>query len=259
MFKYAFCTLTLFLSCNLNLTLGQSQQDFREEENIYNQIFNAQLKLTDGKTTTIHGLAEREPLIIAFVFTRCSGLCSPYLLQLKDNLRALSRDNSKPYNVLVLSFDPKDSLSDMSYMARQFDLLNDKKWLFAVTNNITSLNKSVGFHPVWNPAIKQFDHDALLVGVNSQGYICKKLFGIRSEKDISLLISSINNEYTPTYQLPSNTNLFSCFKYDPLTGKNKPGFGLLFIALPAILTIVILIGIRIWARPDKKLNSGVTS
>ncbi len=255
MFKYAFYTLTLFLSCNLNLTLGQSQQDFREEENIYNQIYNAQLKLTDGKIATIHGLAEREPLIIAFVFTRCSGICSPYLLQLKENFIALSRENSKPYNVLVLSFDPDDSLSDISYIAQQFNLLSDKRWLFGVTNNITALNTSVGFHPVWNPAIKQFDHDAPLVGVNSQGYICKKLFGIRSEKDISLLISSINNEYTPTYQLPSKNSLFSCFKYDPLTGKNNPGFGLLFIALPAILTIAILVGICIWARTDKKLNS----
>lgn len=255
MFKYAFYTLTLFLSCNLNLTLGQSQQDFREEENIYNQIYNAQLKLTDGKTATIHGLAEREPLIIAFVFTRCSGICSPFLLQLKENLLALYRENSKPYNVLVLSFDPDDSLPDMSYMARQFNLLNHKRWLFAVTNNITANNTSVGFHPVWSPAIKQFDHDALLVGVNSQGYICKKLFGIRSEKDISLLISRIKNEYTQTYQLPSKNSLFSCFKYDPLTGKNNPGFGLLFIALPAILTIAIFVGIRIWARTDKKLNS----
>ncbi|MBP9056494.1 MAG: hypothetical protein KBF69_08900, partial [Saprospiraceae bacterium] len=50
----------------------------------------------------------------------------------------------------------------------------------------------------------------------------------------------IYNSFTPTHQLPNKNRLFSCFNYDPKTGKNTPGLGLLFIALPAILTIFIL-------------------
>lgn len=247
MFKnFIFSFLIFVISC---AGFVQSQTpDWNEETNIYESISNVPLKLINGKEIFLHQLAAEKPLIVALIFTRCTGVCSPLLFQLMENLQNISSGKDNQYSVLVISFDPFDSLKDMRLMAQRIELDNNQQWQFAITDSINRLNASVGFYPVWNDEIKQFDHDALLVGVNSDGYITKKLIGLRNEKEIRLLISSINNVFSPTYRLPNPNNLFSCFNYDPATGKNTPGLGLIFIALPAVISFSLVIGIRFWVK-----------
>ena len=229
----AFCKFTVYC---------QPTSGWQEEVNIYKQIYNAPITLINGEQTSIDKIAEKKPVIIALVYTRCTGICSPLLLQLKESLQ-LNKNNNN-YTVLVVSFDSRDLVPDMRQMAHLFNLNNNSHWNFAITDSINQLISSIGFKPVWNNTIKQFDHDALLVGVNSQGYISKKLIGLRNEKELELMIGTINNVYTPTYRLPGQNTLFSCFNYNPITGKNKPGMGLLLIALPAILSIFLLVVIN---------------
>ena len=209
-----------------------------EETNIYEKVFDAPLRTSAGATTTVREVYRQRPTLVALVFTRCAGICSPFLLQLKDNLKL---SGNKSFNVLVISFDPRDNLDDMGAMARKFGLENDPQWVFATTDSIGQFIQSIGFRPVWDNASQQYDHDALLVGVNAEGYITKKLIGIRGGHDLDLIIASVNNVFTPTYRLPNKNALFSCFNYDPKTGKNTPGLGLLFIALPAIITVLLLV------------------
>ena len=123
------------------------------------------------------------------------------MTQLSENLQF--KGNS--FNVLVLSFDPRDTTKDMELMAARLGLKNKKQWMFGTTNRIEELNQSIGFTPVWDSLRNQYDHDALLVGINSEGYITKKLLGIRQG--------------------------------------NTPGLGLLFIALPSVLAILLLVSI----------------
>lgn len=215
--------------------------DLKEETNIYEKIYDAPLTIAGKQQIAFHKLYSGKPLLLALVFTRCSGVCNPFLLRLSENLQFRNKDNS--FNVLVLSFDPRDSIKDMEFMTKRFGLENNKQWLFGITSNIEELNQSVGFSPVLDSLSGQYNHDALLVGINSDGYITKKLIGIRQGHDLALLIASVNNIYSPTYRLPNKNALFSCFNYDPATGKNTPGLGLLFIALPAVITVLLLVSI----------------
>lgn len=247
MFKRTFSTLLIILFISNYNSFANNlydKQDWREEEGIYTRIYDAKIKLISGEQTSIHQLAAKKPLIVALVFTRCAGVCNPLLLQLKENIQIILRKNQYKFSVLVLSFDPLDSLKDMQNLAYRFNLLNEPNWELAVVDSISSMTKSVNFFPVWDMRKKQYDHDALLVGVNTQGYITKKLIGLRSADEISLLISDINNVYSPSYRLPTPANMFTCFNYDPKTGKNTPGWGLAFIALPALLTVGILAFLR---------------
>lgn len=222
-----------------------------EEKNIFEKIYNAPIKMIgERQAGSISELHHNKPLLIAFVFTRCIGVCNPFLLNLKENLDLAHPD--KNYHVLVVSFDGHDDMEAMHQLAKRFKLENDPGWTFAVTDSIKQLNKSVGFIPVWNDDTNQFDHEALLVGINKEGYITKKLIGIRSQHDLDLIVNSINNVFTPSYRLPTESNLFSCFNYDPVTGKNTLGTGLLFIALPAIITMaIILYLVLIGKKPSK--------
>lgn len=129
----------------------------------------------------------------------------------------------------------------MESMAKRLGLDKQKQWIFGTTSDIEKLSKSIGFTPIWDSLSNQYDHDALLVGINSDGYITKKLIGMRQGHDLDLLIASVNNIFSPTYRLPNKNSMFSCFNYDPKTGKNTPGLGLLIIALPAVLAVLILV------------------
>lgn len=235
---YIICFLTASLSLSSYAQINSS--GLNEERNIYEKIYNAPLE-TYGKlnATDVEGLYRRKPLLLAFIFTRCTGICNPFIIQLKENLQFAHSD--RDYQLLVVSFDPFDDIEAMHQMAKRFGLNENPQWTFAVTDSIESLNRSVGFSPVWDSISQQFDHEALLVGINTEGYITKKLIGIRNPQDMKLMLSSINNVFTPTYRLPGKGNLLSCFNYDPVTGKNMPGLGLLIIALPSIITFLIIL------------------
>ncbi len=239
MFKnivFTFVTINSWFFAN-----AQTASGIEEETNIYERIYNAPIRVSRNQQLTFTDLNNKKPLLLALIFTKCAGVCNPFLLQLKENLQFINSDN--PFTILVLSFDPRDRLGDMNLLAQKLGLENNKKWIFAVTDSIALLNQSIGFYPRWDSVRSQYDHDALLVGINKEGYITKKLIGIRDKLDLDLLISSVNNIYSPTYRLPNKNILFSCFNYDPKTGKNRPGLGWLFIALPAVLAMSLLLSI----------------
>jgi len=232
-------SLVLVLVCQ---STAQSIDGWKEEQGVYEKVHDAPLQLIDGRETSIRQLARNRPVVLAMIFTRCAGVCNPFILRLKQQL--LLREESPGFQLIVLSFDPRDQMAEMQAYAKRFGLAGEANWYFAVTSEISSLNQSMGFDPVWDGTRQHYDHDALLVGVNNQGYITKKLLGLRDYRDLTQLAASIHNEFSPTYQLPGQNLLFSCFNYDPGTGKSKPGLGLVFIALPAILAFGLVFGIR---------------
>lgn len=239
MFRYFVCFFAL-TCCSYFVCANDIHSDLREEQDIYGKIFNAPLLISgNSKATSVASLYGQKPLIVALVFTRCYGICNPFLLQLKENIGQMQ--NNSDFNILIVSFDPRDDLNDMANLAKQYRLENNNQWNFAVTDSINALIKSISFNPQWDSTSKQFDHDALLAGINTNGLITKKLLGIRTANDIKMLISSIHNVFTPSYRLPTKSNIFSCFNYDPKTQTNRPGLGLLFVALPAIITFLIVI------------------
>lgn len=242
MFKY----IVIFVALLFNSSFIFAQADFVwvEESDIYEKIYDANLSFIDGEESSLFKVAEKQPVLVSLIFTRCVGICNPLLFQLKNELddSNLAENNFK---VLVVSFDPRDTLDDMRRYAKLFKLEKNDSWLFAITNNIDELTKSVSFNPTWHSGTQQFEHDALTVGIDTNGYITKKNIGLPNSKDLKLLVNSINHKFIPSYRLPTKSTIFSCFNYNPATGKNTPGFGLLFILSPALLSVVVLLIIRI--------------
>jgi len=71
-----------------------------------------------------------EPVLLALVFTRCAGVCSPFLASLARAQDSLG-GGGRPYRTLVLSFDPRDTLGDMEEMAGRLGLRDRADWTFA--------------------------------------------------------------------------------------------------------------------------------
>lgn len=243
-FIFLFITLSFFICQQAE---GQSAVNgFEEENNIYEKVYDAKLNFNKDEAQTMAQLYGKKPILLALIYTRCSGICNPFLVQLKENLQF--KTDTGNFRVLVLSFDPRDTRQDMQQLAQWLNLENNQQWIFATTADIEKLNLSVGFKPSWDSSRSQYDHDALLVGINQEGYITKKLIGLRSKPDVELMISSVNDVFSPSYRLPGKNQLFSCFNYNPQTGKNTLGLGLLILALPAILSLLLVLGISYGIR-----------
>jgi len=233
-----FLTILLSGASELYALPPANNYNLDEETDIYEPVADIKVMTGEGKVN-LSEIYRRQPLILALVYTRCSGVCNPFLLSLKESAESL---NSGPeFTVLVLSFDPRDDVHDMQKMAGRFKLDERPSWKFGVSREIDALNRSVGFNPVWDVVKRQFDHDALLVGINKKGLIVKKLIGLRDQAALAAMIREINNVFTPSYPLPDNKRIFSCFKFDPATGKNSPGSGLLILSLPAAVTLLLVL------------------
>lgn len=240
MYKNIFLCFFLILTRSLSWGL-EGKEALSEEENIYQKIANVAITVK-GREYPLSAFYSKNPIIIAQIFTRCTGICMPFLLQLKTNLQFIQ--TGKSYKILVLSFDPRDSESDMQQLAETFSLQNDSNWIFATTDEIETLNNSTGFRALWDSSSLQYSHEALLTGINSEGIIKKKLIGMKNREAISNLISEINHGFIPSYSIPGQNSMLNCFNYDPVSGKNKPGIGFLIMAVPALATflLVLLLG-----------------
>ncbi len=239
MFKNIFTTSACIVFLAVQAVYSQADKyDYSEEKNIYQQVANVDISTTEGQQIRLSEMYSRTPLIMALIFTRCTGVCSPLLLNLSENIQLLQSDRN--FRVLVLSFDPEDELEDMDGMAHRFSLENNEQWIFATTSRIDDLISSVAFEPTWDESRKQFDHEALLVGINKDGFITKRLTGMRDHKALAGMLRTIDNEFSVSYPLPRKNMLFSCFTYDPTTGKNKPSWGLLILIFPAVATGALL-------------------
>ena len=63
----------------------------------------------DGRPVTLGDYFGRRPVVLALVYNECPMLCSLVLSGLTGALRAVSTDVGKDFDVLVVSFDPKDT------------------------------------------------------------------------------------------------------------------------------------------------------
>lgn len=209
-----------------------------EEANVYQKIADVTLNVNE-KEVKLSDLYHQSPLIIAQVFSRCSGICTPYLIQLKENLWQVRQQ--KQYRVLVFSFDPRDSEKDMLRLAKSYSLDKDSSWIFATTEQIELLNHSIGFQIYWDNNRFQYEHGVLLTGISKEGIIKRKLIGMRDAEAIGGMINEINETFVPSYPLPSQNSIFSCFNYDPASGKSKPGIGLFIMLMPILLSFLLVL------------------
>jgi SCO1/SenC len=73
------------------------------------------------------------PVSLTMIFTRCAGVCSPFLRSLKGaaaDAEGLGRD----YRIVVLSFDPQDTAADMDRMGESLGVKSDPAWIFGVAS-----------------------------------------------------------------------------------------------------------------------------
>jgi len=165
-----------------------------------------------------------KPVILAPVYYRCPMLCTQILTGLASSLKAVSLDPGKDFEIVAVSFDPKDTTETafnkkQVYMKRYGRANTANGWhlLTGDQANITALMDTIGYHYKYDAATDQFAHASGIMVVTPEGRLSKYFYGVEySPRDVRLgLVEASRNKIGNAV----DQILLFCYHYDPATGK----------------------------------------
>jgi protein SCO1/2 len=165
-----------------------------------------------------------KPVILALVYYRCPMLCTQILTGLASSLKAVSLNPGRDFEVVSVSFDPKDTpetaASKKQVYLRRYGRPGTANGWHLLTGDeadIKALTDAVGYHYKYDPATDQFAHASGIMIVTPDGRLSRYFYGVEyAPRDVrlGLVEASLNKIGNPVDEV-----LLFCFHYDPSTGK----------------------------------------
>jgi protein SCO1/2 len=196
----------------------------------FNQKLNAQVpvdaKLCDdtGRKVELADCMDGKPTVVVLAYYRCPMLCNQVLNGIASSLKAINLRPGEDYSVVVISFDPTDTVEMAA--AKKQSILNAfgkpedaKGWHFLVGEEpvVKELADSVGFRYEYDTATNQFAHASGVVLLTPAGRVSRYFYGIEyptRDVRLGLVEASAGKIGNAVDEL-----LLLCFHYDPLTGR----------------------------------------
>src|SRR6266545_2991506 len=166
----------------------------------------------------------KKPVILALVYYQCPMLCTMILNGLESSLKAVSFNPGQDFEVLSVSFDPKDTpaiaaAKKEAYLRRYGRPGTANGWHFLTGDaaNIRALTDAVGYRYKYDEATKQFAHASGIMVLTPQGRLSRYFYGVEyAPRDVRLgLVEASQNKIGSAV----DQILLFCFHYDPATGK----------------------------------------
>ncbi len=163
-----------------------------------NQQIPPDLVFTDdlGRKVKLGDYFGQKPLILNFVYYGCPMLCGEELAGLESTLRVLKFDVGKEFEVITISFDPKNTPETAAKKKEQFLRRYNRPgaergWHFLVgqPDAIDAVTKAAGFQYEYDPKTGQFAHSTAILVLTPQGKIAQYYYGIEfPPKDLRLAL-----------------------------------------------------------------------
>jgi protein SCO1/2 len=187
----------------------------------------------DGRSVPLRQYFSRKPVVLAFVYYECPMLCSQVLNGVTSALVALDETAGRDYEVLAVSFDPRDTAvaaaaKKKSYVDRygRAGAADGFHFLTGTEASVRALADAAGFKYAWDDKTQQFAHASGFLVATPQGVISRYFFGIEyAPRDLkfALIESSAGRVGNVIDQV-----LLYCYHYDPQTGSYS------FVAMKAV-------------------------
>ena len=136
------------------------------------------------------------PVVLAFVYYRCPMLCTQVMNGISSALTALPFAPGTDFDVVLVSFDPRDTSADAAEKKRT----HLQYWSAEATANawhfltgdeptIRRVTSAAGFTYHWDERQQQFAHVSGLLVVTPEGRLSRYFYGIEySPKDLRLAL-----------------------------------------------------------------------
>lgn len=198
----------------------------------------------EGRTVTLGDYFGKKPVILSLIYYACPMLCTTSENGLLEAVKHVNFDVGKEYEILTVSFDPKDKPMDAAAKKSVYVGLYgrpgaEEGWHFLTgdESSIRQLTDAVGFRYSYDESTEQFSHATGIMVLTPQGRISHYFYGIQYPAgDLRLaLVESSNNKIGS----PVDAVLLYCCSYDPAVGK----YGLIIsrvLKIAGIFTILTL-------------------
>ncbi len=192
------------------------------------------------------------PVVFALAYYSCPMLCTVVLDDLASTLKTVGLVPGKDFDVVVASFDPRDTPgaaaeTKTKVVGRYGKEETAPAWHFLTgdAESIRQLTRAVGFRYQWDEKTGQFAHAAGVVVLTPEGQISRYFYGIDyPPRDVRLGLVEAASHRIGTV---SDRLLLFCFHYDPAAGKYSAAtFNILRVA--AALTLFGLVSMIVILR-----------
>jgi len=198
------------------------------------------------------------PVVLVLAYYNCPMLCTQVLNGTVAAMRSISFDAGKQFEVVAVSFDPRDTPADAAAKkapyVREYNRPGaEAGWHFLTggPGSIARLTSAAGFRYKFDESIGQFAHASGIFVATPDGRLSRTLFGIEyAPRDLRLALIEAADKKIGT---PVDQILLYCYHYDPKVGKygavvmNMVRLG--GVAAVAILTTFLLV---MWRRDRKR-------
>ncbi len=210
-----------------------------------------------GKPVRLGDYFGKKPMILNLVYYNCPMLCGEVLSGLESALRVLRFDVGKEFDVLTISFDPRET-PDMAtkkkaeFLKRYGRAGAAEGWHFLTgpQESIDALTKAAGFQYQYDPKTGQFAHATAIMILTPEGKIAQYYYGVEyAPKDLRLGLIQASENRIGTL---ADEVLLYCYHYDPTTGK----YGAIISRVLKLAGLATLLGLGILMTVLIRLGSG---
>ncbi len=201
------------------------------------------------------------PLIISFIYTKCTYTCPLITSQLATIINKASREFGKRFQVITIGFDVEH---DTPQRMREYGLRFTKdfdRWHFLSgdIDTIKAITKELGFY--YTKRGDEFVHLNLLTIIDRDGRVYKNIYGQRFRyKDVSSafkqILSGKRAVATTTsggWSLIGSIKLL-CSRYNPATGRYEFYYPYFIVMVSQGITLTTIF-IFLWGRDLSNLLS----
>jgi protein SCO1 len=177
-----------------------------------------------GEQVRIGDLIGDKPVVLTPVYYSCPMLCNLVLDGLVKVARELRLDIGDDYDVISVSFDPKET-SEMAeakkkiYTRRYGRATVDQGWHFLTGEQleIRQLMDSIGFRFAYDETLDEYAHAAVVIVLTPDGKIARYFYGFEYQpRDLRLALVEASKGRIGT---AVDQVLLLCYSYDPHSGK----------------------------------------
>ncbi len=227
------------------------------------QKLNSQIPLDlvfhdeSGQTVPLRTYFGDKPVVLSLVYFKCGSLCP---MSIRETASSLSRLPLKPgsdYNVVIVSFDPKDTPVDAkgekAAFAKYFPQAGYAEGFHFLTGGQEAINKltsAVGWKYNWDEATHQFVHAGGIMIATPEGKLSRYFYGLAyAPQDVRMALVEASQHKIGS---PVDYITLFCFHYDAKTGKYTLAITNI-LKITGSLTALLLAGFVIMSiRNDKK-------
>jgi len=196
-----------------------------------------------------------KPVLLALVYYGCPMLCNQTEQGVVGTLRMLSFNPGRDYEVVFVSFDPRES-PDMAAQKKESAMTHFRRpetasgWHFLTgrKESIDALTKGANFRYSFDQKSNLFAHASGILLLTPDGRISRYFYGVEyPARDIRLGLVDASAGKIGT---PVDRALLFCYQYDPTSARYSASI-LRIIRFGGVLTMLALFaGILMFRRRD---------